>query len=166
MAGPDFQQPTNEVKTMAIPYQNATSGERALSELQGALSKFGCSTFGTMYDADAGKVIVQFKWREKMVSIEASFNGYATAWMKANPRTTRSRMPERDWKARAMEQARVSVYSVLRDWIKGQITAVEAGILSFEGAFLPHMLAADGERILDKVERGLLQLPMKGGSAE
>ena len=35
-------------------------------------------------------------------------------------------------------------HSILRDWIKGQATAVECGILSFEATFMPHMLASDG----------------------
>lgn len=29
---------------------------------------------------------------------------------------------------------------MLRDWVKGQTTAVECGIMSFEAAFMPHML--------------------------
>jgi hypothetical protein len=39
----------------------------------------------------------------------------------------------------------------LRDWIKGQITAVECGVLSFEAVFMPFMLTADGRPMLDRV---------------
>jgi hypothetical protein len=28
----------------------------------------------------------------------------------------------------------------LRDWIKGQVTAIECGILKFEAVFMPYML--------------------------
>lgn len=42
--------------------------------------------------------------------------------------------------------------SVLRDWVKGQVTAVECGIMSFEAAFMPHMLLPTGERVIDRLE--------------
>ena len=34
----------------------------------------------------------------------------------------------------------------------GQITAVECGIMSFEAAFMPHILLPTGERIIDKIK--------------
>ena len=37
---------------MSIPYSEATSGDKALLELQKTLAKFGCQSFGTMTDAD------------------------------------------------------------------------------------------------------------------
>jgi hypothetical protein len=58
----------------------------------------------------------------------------------------------------------------LRDWIKGSVTAIEAGILSFEAAFLPYMLAADGRPLLDRAvellpapgEEKVVALPGRG----
>jgi len=62
--------------------------------------------------------------------------------------------------AQALEQARISVCSVLRDWTKAQITAVEAGVMSFESAFMPHMLLRDGRRVIDAAqEANLLPAP-------
>ena len=46
--------------------------------------------------------------------------------------------------------------SVLRDWIKGQVTAVEVGIVSFEGAFLGQILLGDGRTVLDHAVEGKL----------
>ena len=46
--------------------------------------------------------------------------------------------------------------SILRDWIKGQVTAVECGILSFEAVFMPFMLTADGRPL---AERAMLPKP-------
>ena len=64
--------------------------------------------------------------------------------------------------ARAMDQAKISVCSVLRDWIKGQITAIEVGILSFEGAFLGQILLNDGRTVFDHAStNGLLELDCK-----
>jgi len=39
----------------------------------------------------------------------------------------------------------------LRDWIKGQVTAVECGILSFEAVFMPYMLTIDGRPLIERV---------------
>ena len=40
--------------------------------------------------------------------------------------------------------------SILRDWIKGSVTAIESGILSFDAMFMPFMLTADGRPLLEK----------------
>ncbi len=136
---------------MSIPYSTATSGDKALLELQRTLAKFGCQSFGTMTDAERGVTIVQFKWRNRAVSLEASWKGYAAAWLKDNPYTHRTRGTRQEHDAKALEQARTSVCSVLRDWVKGQITAVECGVMSFEAAFMPHMLLPSGERLIDRV---------------
>ena len=127
---------------MKIPYATSTSGSRALDQLQRDLAKFGCQSFGTMVDQEKGETIVQFKWRDRVVSLRASWAGYAAALQKG------SRM-NRD---KALEQAKVSVCSVLRDWTKGQITAVECGVMSFEAAFMPHILLPNGQRVIDKIQ--------------
>jgi hypothetical protein len=61
--------------------------------------------------------------------------------------------------AGALEQGHVAVNSILRDWIKGQVTAVECGILSFEAVFMPYMLTSDGRRPLIERIPDLLPLP-------
>lgn len=137
---------------MGIPYETATSGDRALLELQRSLAKFGCESFGTMTDAERGITIVQFKWRGRTVSLEASWKGYAAAWSKAHPfRSSRGRTRQQ-YDQDALKQGQVSVCSVLRDWVKGQITAVECGVMSFEAAFMPHFLLPSGQRVIDKVQ--------------
>ena len=52
--------------------------------------------------------------------------------------------------------AEVAVYSLLRDWIKGQVTAIECGILSFEGAFLGQILLPSGRTVLEHATEGNL----------
>lgn len=133
---------------MAIPYATATAGDRALNELQKSLEKFGCQSFGTMIDSEKGVTIVQFKWRDRTVSLEASWKGYAQAWIKTGKQGRKTRL---EWEKVALEQAKKSVCSVLRDWVKGQITSVECGIMSFEAAFMPHILLPTGERVIDRL---------------
>lgn len=134
---------------MALPYENATSGNRALDDIQKILTKFGASRFGTMTDTEAGILLVQFTYRSRDVSISASVNGYAAAWLREHPyNPSRSRRSKIDHERLAMTQAQISVCSILRDWIKGQVTAVEVGLLSFEGAFLGQIMLPTGRTVL------------------
>lgn len=141
---------------MGLPYENATAGDRALAEMQKTLSAFGCQSFGTMTDNERGCMIVAFKWRDRQVNLEASWKGYAVAWLKANPYSYRSKGTRADHEAKALKQAKVAICSILRDWVKGQTTAIECGVLSFEAAFMPHMLLKDGRRVLDAAQQANL----------
>jgi hypothetical protein len=59
---------------------------------------------------------------------------------------------------------------MLRDWIKGQVTNIEAGIFSFEAMFMPFMLTSDGQPLHERVsellpkpdEPKLVSLPVHG----
>lgn len=139
---------------MGLPYETSTAKD-PLSELQKVLAKFGCQTFGVMTDAERGMTIVQFKWRDRPISVEASWKGYAAAWLKAHPWKGGygMRSPTREeWHQKALRQAQVSVGCVLRDWVKGQITAVECGVMSFEAAFMPHILLPNGRSVLQQIQ--------------
>lgn len=146
---------------MSIPYATATSGDKALAETQKILAKFGCQTFGTMTDAESGELIVQFKWRDRNVSLRASWKGYAGALLKNSPYTYRSKLSKQQFEQKALKQAQISVCSMLRDYVKGQVTMVECGIMSFEAAFMAHMLLPTGERVIDRVQTQLLPIMEK-----
>ena len=88
----------------------------------------------TMIDAERQVIVVAFRWRNRQVQLEASWKGYAQAWVKQHPWKRGSRV---DHDRKALDIGRVAVCSVLRDWVKGQTTAVECGIMSFEAAFMP-----------------------------
>ncbi len=137
---------------MSLPYENTTSGEKAVSDMQKVLRAFGCSKFGQMLDYDAGELLVQFEYRGQPVSVKASINGYAAAWLKAHPHGPRTKIPRQKHEEKAKEIASVAVYSILRDWIKGQVTAVETGVLSFEGAFLGQILLPSGKTVLEHAQ--------------
>lgn len=138
---------------MTLPYESATSGERALGEIQKLLRGFGCNKFGSMIDDALGEVLVQFEYRGRQCSVKASIKGYAAAWLKEHPYSPRTRVTPTQHQKKAMDIASVAVYSILRDWIKGQITAIETGILTFEGAFLGQILLGTGKTVLEHVEQ-------------
>lgn len=105
-----------------------------------------------MLDDEAGELLVQFEYRGQMVSVKASMKGYAAAWLKEHPYTSRMQKSKAQHEAKAMEVASVAVYSILRDWIKGQITAIQTGVLSFEGAFLGQLLLPSGKTVLEHAQ--------------
>jgi hypothetical protein len=113
-----------------------------------------------MMDYEKGELLVQFKYRDMPVTVKASINGYAAAYLKHHPWSTRMRHNRIEHERQAKTIAATAVYSVLRDWIKGQVTAVETGVLTFEGAFLGQIMLPSGRTVLDEArERNLLPAP-------
>ncbi len=136
---------------MTLPYENATSGSNAVAEMGSILRSFGAESFGVMEDFAKGELIAQFRWRGRDVTVRASAKGYASAWLRQHPWHSRRRSTKPDYEAAALRQAQTSVYSILRDWIKGQVTAVGIGMLSFEGAFLGQIMLPSGQTVLERV---------------
>lgn len=148
----------------ALPYENATSGNNALNDIQKILRGFGCTKFGFAEDTEAREVIVQFEHRGRPVIVRASAGGYAAAWLRAHPfKPSHHRITRAQYEARALEKGGIAVYSILRDWIKGQVTAVEIGMFSAEAAFLSHMLLPSGQTVIEHVQaQKLLPPPTEG----
>lgn len=146
-----------------LPYENASSGDRAIAEMQKILQRFGCQSFGSMMDWERKMLIVQFKYRDMNVLVEASTSGYAAAWLKAHPYSYRMKRSKQDHEREAQRIASLAVYSILRDWIKGQVVAIECGILSFEGAFLGQVVLPSGMTLLQHAKEKLL--PMLGSGS-
>ena len=70
------------------------------------------------------------------------------------PWTNRHRCTHHEWEERALEQRTIAINFILRDWVKGQVTA---GILSFESVFLTYMLTESGDTLHDRVLAGEAQ---------
>lgn len=143
---------------MTLPYENSTSGRLAIEEMRKILQRFGCSSFGIMDDFSAGEVIAQFEHRGRKIILRVSTKGYAAAWLRQHPYTHRTRSSKAEHEKKALTIASMAVYSILRDWIKAQITAVEIGMLSFEGAFLGQIMLPSGQTVLDVVGEKMLGL--------
>lgn len=137
---------------MALPYEDATSGEKALNDIRKVLTKFGCTKFGTMTDTETAEVMVQFEFHGRQVQVKASAKGYAAAWLKEHPYSSYVRRSKIDHERRALDQGQIAIYSILRDWIKGQVTAIECGVMSFEGAFLGQILLPSGQTVLEAAQ--------------
>ena len=147
---------------MSLPYESTTTGVKAMEDVQKILRRFGCDKFGHMMDFGRGELIVQFEARGIPISVRASINGYAAAWLKEHPHSNRMRANRQQHEQEAKRVAGVAVYSIVRDWIKGQITAIETGILSIEGAFLGQIMLPSGKTVLEHAkDQKLLGAPQQ-----
>lgn len=146
----------------SVPYASASSGGAARDEITKILRRFGCSSIGFMDDFDRREVMLAFEHRGNRVQLRASAKGWAALYLKTNPYGPRHRKTRQQYEHAAMEQGLVAINSILRDWVKGQVTAVECGVLSFTAVFLPYMLAADGRPVLEHIQSAnLLPAPME-----
>jgi hypothetical protein len=139
---------------MSIPYEHATSGVKARDEIVTTLRRFGCENVGFMDDFAESAVILAFRHRGRNVQLRASAKGWAQMFLKSAKYTVSD--ARRD---KALQQGMIAVNSILRDWVKGQVTAVETGILSFEAVFMPHMLTSDGRSVLECIQADKLLPP-------
>jgi hypothetical protein len=143
-----------------IPYASATSGNRAREEVVKILRRLGCEKVGFMDDHAKHEVQLYFEHRGRSVQLPASAKGWAQMWLKENPLSHRARKSQHEHEQEALRQGHLAVSSALRDWIKGQVTAIETGILSFEAVFMPFMLTNDGRPLIERLkETDLLPKP-------
>ena len=146
-------------KREPVPYANATSGGAARDEVTRMLRRFGCESVGFMDDFDKHTVLLYFTHRGRRIQLEASARGWAAMFLRAHPWTTKRRNKSRAaYEQSALMQGLVAVNSILRDWVKGQLTAVECGMMPFESVWLPYMLTNDGQTLSDRIA-GLNLLP-------
>lgn len=143
----------------SVPYESASSGASARDEITKILRRFGCESVGFMDDFENYEVLLAFKHRGRSIQLRASAKGWAQMYLKERPWTSRMRSEKRSYEQNALKQGLVAVNSILRDWIKGQVTAVECGILSFEAVFMPYMLTSDGTPLIERVSRMQELLP-------
>jgi len=125
---------------MSLPYETATAGRSALDQIEKILTGFGATQYGHFIDDEQGLVQIVFKYQAHKVKLEASVKGYAELYLKEHPYNNRYRVTFKQHQQRALEQARTSVYSILRDWIKSQIMLVESGLTTFEQVFFASIL--------------------------
>lgn len=145
---------------MTVPYSEATSGAKAREETTVLLRRLGAQSVGWMDDFDASEVILAFTHRGRPVQMRASAKGWAALYLRQSPWHARRRCTDAEWRAKALRQGLIAVNSIIRDWVKGSVVAVECGMASFESLFLAHMLTNDGRPVIERItEAKLLPAP-------
>jgi hypothetical protein len=147
-------------RTTTTPYEHATSGAKAREDIIKILRSLHCESVGFMDDFQRHEVLLAFIHRGRKLQVRASATGWAAMWLKKNPWNGYRRMSRVDYEQAALRQGQIATNSILRDCIKGQVTAVECGTLSFEAVFLPWMLTVDGRLLIERVtDDGMLPKP-------
>lgn len=139
-------------KKITVPYENATSGAAARDEITKLLRRFGCESVGFMDNFDVQEVLLAFVHRGRPVELRASAKGWAQMFLRSHPHTRRMKTSKHDYELKALRQGFTAINSILRDWVKGQVTAVECGCLSFEAVFMPYMVTNDGRTVLERIK--------------
>ena len=140
-----------EPMTKSTPYASATSNMRAREETRKILLHFGCQSVGFMDDAARGDVLLAFEYQGQQVQVRVSAKGWAAWWLKKNPYSGHRRCSRYEWEQKALHQGLIAVNSMIRDWIKSQLMMIEAGARSFEVAFMPDLLTADGRTVAERI---------------
>ena len=147
---------------MPVPYEKATSGDAARGEITKLLRRMGCESVGFMDQFERHSVTLAFQHRGRPVQLEASAKGWAAWWLRENPHGPRHRSTKAQHEQKALEQGLIAVNSILRDWVKGQVTAVECGVMPVEAVFLAHMITNDGRPFIERMSETKLLAAPKG----
>lgn len=147
-----------------LPYTYAKTGKAARNEITKMLAAFGCTQVGFMDDFDRDEVILQFEHRGNRIAMRLSARGWARIHLSKFPWTTRMKVGREAYEEGALAQGQIAVNSMLRDWIKGQLTAIECGMMEFDEAFLPYLLMPSGKTVAETFKDNSLLLP-GGGDA-
>ena len=142
-----------------VPYEKARKGDAVRGDIVRMLKQFGCESVGFMDDFYRHEVILAFRHRGRPVQLRASAKGWAELYLRTKPWRPNMRLSQEEYEQQALKQGLVAVNSILRDWVKGQITAVECGILSFEAVFMPYMITNDGRSLIERVQEANLLPP-------
>jgi hypothetical protein len=137
---------------MSVPYARARTGQAARQEVTKILRGFGCQSVGFMDDFEDGSTLLAFTHRGRQVQLRASARGWAAMYLRENPWNRARKTSREAYEREALTQGLRAINSILRDWVKGQVTAVECGVLSFEGVFLPYMLTDDGRPLFERIQ--------------
>ena len=81
-------------------------------------------------------------------------------YLRENPWNPQRRLPREAYEAQWLEQGKIAINSILRDWVKGQVTAIECGLMNFDTAFLPHLITRQGKTVGELIgsDPSLLQI--------
>ncbi len=133
-----------------VPYEFSNSGMRAREEIERMLNNFGCDPVTFMERSEYSKegkfhtLVLLFTFKRMNVRVNVSGQGWANFYLRRKPHTSRSHYNAEEYTQRALKQGSIAISSLLRDWVKSQLTLIETQIMSFEQAFLPHIQTPEG----------------------
>lgn len=127
---------------------------RSQEELQTILKKWGA--VGFVFGEDNGAAFVWFRTQERQIRVSVALPDKESKEFTKTPSLGRSRSDEAAFKA--WDQACRQRWRALVLYIKALLVAVEEGIVTFEKAFLSHVVLPDGSTVGDWSEKAIQEV--------
>ena len=124
------------------------SVEKTKAEIETTLRKYGADQYVPGSDWAAGKYFIQFRYRGYFIRFTIEI---APATSSKFHRTPTGRPRTQSQRLEAHAQHERSMWRKLLLVLKARLEAVDAGVESFEEAFLPHILAPDNATVGDHI---------------
>lgn len=125
---------------MTYAKDTAVSVERTEAEIKSIIRKYGATAFASM--ESSGLAMIAFEMRERRITFKLPLPDRNAEEFTRTP--ARRQMRSADQRTAAWEQACRSRWRALFLCIKAKLESVEAGIETFEDAFLAHIQMPDG----------------------
>jgi hypothetical protein len=137
------------------------SADKSIGEIQKLLLGFRASKMMIDYqDGAPSSIAFQIDRNGYQISFRLPSN-----WQAMLEALKRDKVPQR---YRTKEHAQRVAWRVLRDWMRAQLTLIEAGVAKVEEVMLPWAITGDGQTVAQRMltSQGLIGLPApKGGDA-
>ncbi|MCC6615536.1 MAG: hypothetical protein IT320_18830 [Anaerolineae bacterium] len=128
---------------MAYAQRTDVSTDRSLDEIRRTVQRYGARRFMIGEDEDTRRVIVMFEARDRRVQFVVTLPKYEDFAKTDTGRYRKSDTAQRQ----AFDQAIRQRYRALLLVIKAKLESVEAGIETFEEAFLAQIVLPDGNTV-------------------
>lgn len=125
---------------MAYAKDTSVSVEKTEAEIKAVIRKYGATAFASM--EGHGMAMIAFQMQERRITFKLPLPDPEATEFKRTPAKGLVRSPEQQMAA--WEQACRSRWRALFLCIKAKLESVEAGIETFEDAFLAHIQMPDG----------------------
>lgn len=141
---------------MSLPYSDSEANPlQAQARIRKMLLKFGVSRLRFDEDIEKGEIKVEFIYKEFPVSLPVNIHRLAERYLEDDPWTPRRRSSRSEWATKKKEVAQNAAFSLLEDFLKGLLMAVELGVFSFEEIFLSYFRDAQGRRLGEVIVKQL-----------
>lgn len=121
---------------------------KSIADIEAVLTRYGATAFSYAWDNARGAAAIQFCMRDRTLRFLLPMPDREDREFTHTP--ARGERRSATAAAAAYEQAVRSKWRSLLLVVKALLEAVEAGILPFDSAFLPHIVLPDGSTVADQ----------------
>jgi hypothetical protein len=125
---------------MAYAKDTSVSVDKTEAEIKATIRRYGATAFASM--EGNGMAIIAFQMKDRHITFKLPLPDPAAKEFQFTPAKRQTRSPEQ--RLAAWEQACRSRWRALYLCIKAKLESVEAGIETFEDAFMAHIKMPDG----------------------